>query len=152
MGCRIKRMTINNFYSLMCTQIKTSEFFPAVLYCKTHEGEKRAHFSISEDDLWDLAKKVEKKCWSNVNLNRKDLRDLIPFMDYVYGPNFIQWNEKNLSFIVNNLDQKTRESMSGYFFSCNTKWFKQLESIIANPGPDSTHSNRLAEKSIAQVA
>ncbi|MBP5541519.1 MAG: hypothetical protein J6X88_07730 [Bacteroidales bacterium] len=130
----------------MCTQIKTSEFFPAVLYCETNKEEGEAPLSIKEKDLWSLAKKVEKKCWSNVNLNRKDLRDLIPFMDYVYGPDFIQWDESQEKFTVKNLDKKIQDSLAGYFFSKNTAWYRQLENIITPSATTSAHSDRLVEE------
>lgn len=130
----------------MCVQIKTSEFFPAVLYCETNKEGGGASFSIKERELWDLAKEVEGKCWSNVNLNRKDLRDLIPFMDYVYGPDFIQWDESQEKFTVKNLDKKIQDSLAGYFFSKNTAWYRQLENIITPSATTSAHSDRLVEE------
>ncbi len=129
----------------MCTQIKTSEFFPAVLYCEANKGEGEASLSIKEKDLWNLAKKVEEKCWSNVNLNRKDLRDLVPFMDYVYGPDFIQWDEEKQMFTVKKPDKKTQDSLAGYFFSKNAAWYKQLENIIPAV-TTSAHSDHLVEE------
>ena len=112
----------------MCVIVETAEFVPALIDC-VYEDKKRSDFVISEEVLWRMVKELQKRCWSNVNMNYEERNRVVASLNYVFGDDFVSIGVRN-EMIIGGMEESIKKIMTSYFYSVETTWYKELGKAV----------------------
>lgn len=112
----------------MCVIVGTVEFVPALIDC-VYEDKKRSHFVISEEVLWRMVKELQKRCWSNVNMNYEERDRVVASLCYVFGDDFVSIGSQN-EIMIKGMDDSIKKIIASYFYSVEKTWYKELGKAV----------------------